>query len=55
MWGDVLKLEDGRYYTSYSLAGELASEAVKESGEYYNLNVELTAGYMTARNWKECH
>lgn len=47
--------KDDRYFTSYSIAGQLAAESVKESGEAYNLNVELTAGYMFGRNWKDCH
>ena len=55
IWGDVLHAPDGRFYTAYSRAGELASEAVTEAGEYYKLNVPLTAGYMIARNWRECH
>lgn len=50
-----MKTKDGRYFTSYSLAGELAAEAVKEAGEYYKLNVELTAGYMFGANWRDCH
>ena len=54
-WGDVMETSDGRWFTSYSLAGKLAADAVKESGEYYKLNVELTAGYMFGYNWKDCH
>lgn len=55
IWGDVMKSKDGRYFTSYSIAGRLASDAVKEAGEYYKLNVELTAGYMFGANWRDCH
>lgn len=54
-WGDVMEGKNNTYFTSYSLAGQLASEAVKETGEYYGLNVELTAGYMFGYNWKDCH
>jgi hypothetical protein len=54
-WSDVAKAPDGRYYRAYSIVGELAQKAVQEAGQYYNLNVELTAGYMVGRNWKECH
>jgi len=54
-WSDVSKSPDGRYYRAYSIVGKLAQEAVKEAGEYYNLNIELTAGYSVGRNWKECH
>lgn len=55
VWGDVKEGKGGKFFTSYSLAGQLAAESVKESGEYYKLNVELTAGYMFGRNWKDCH
>ena len=54
-WGDVMEGKNGTFFTSFSLAGELASQAVKEAGEYYNLNVELTAGYMFGYNWRDCH
>lgn len=42
-------------YVGYCRAGELAIHAVKEAGDYYGLNVELTAGYMLGKNWAECH
>lgn len=45
----------GVYYVGYCRAGELAIQAVREAGEYYGLNVELTAGYMLGKNWAECH
>jgi hypothetical protein len=54
-WSDTGHAPDGRYYKAYSVVGELAQKAVKEAGQYYNLNVELTAGYSIGRNWKECH
>jgi hypothetical protein len=54
-WSDVSHAPDGRYYRAYTIVGELAQKAVKEAGEYYGLNVELTAGYAIGRNWKECH
>ena len=53
-WSDVIHNDKG-WFRAYCRAGELASEAVKEAGEYYKLNVELTAGYIIGRNWKECH
>lgn len=53
-WSDVGHSDKG-WYVGYCRAGELAVEAVKEAGEYYKLNVELTAGYILGRNWKECH
>lgn len=35
--------------------GKLAKEAVKEAGEYFNLNLPLDADIMVGRNWAECH
>lgn len=43
------------YYVGYCLAGQLAVESVKEAGEYYKLNVDLTAGYMIGDSWGSCH
>lgn len=54
MWSDVGHSPKG-YYVAYSRAGELALEAVKEAGEYYNLNIDLTAGYMVGNSWASCH
>lgn len=54
VWSDVGHSERG-YYVGHCRAGELAVEAVREAGEYYKLNVELTAGYILGRNWAECH
>lgn len=53
-WSDVLHSAKG-YYFGYNRAGELATMAVTMAGQYYKLNVELTAGYMLGRNWCECH
>lgn len=53
-WGEVSHTPKG-YYCAYSDVGVLAVESVKESGEYYNLNVELTAGYIIHKNWAGCH
>jgi len=54
VWSDIGHSDKG-WYVGYCRAGELAVEAVKEAGEYYKLNVELTAGYILGRNWAECH
>ena len=54
MWSDVGHSEKG-YYVGYCRAGELAVESVNEAGEYYKLNVPLTAGYMVGTNWATCH
>jgi len=54
VWSDIGHT-DKCYYIGYCRAGELAIEAVKEAGEHYNLNVELTAGYMLGTSWKDCH
>lgn len=53
-WSDVGHFGD-KYYVGYCRAGELAVIAVKKAGEYYKLNVELTAGYMLGNSWKTCH
>lgn len=43
------------YYVGYCLAGELAVKSVLEAGQYYKLNVDLTAGYMLGTDWASCH
>lgn len=53
-WSDVGHSAKG-WYVGYCQAGVLAVEAVKEAGEYYNLNIELTAGYMLGIHWASCH
>mgnify|MGYP005994347769 CR=1 FL=1 len=53
-WAEVGH-SDKAFYTAYSRPGELATKAVKESGEYYGLNVDLTAGYIIGRSWQETH
>lgn len=55
IWSDIKSNVKGGFFVAYSRAGELAAQAVKEAGEYYGLNVELTAGYMVHRNWAGCH
>lgn len=55
IWSDIKPSPKGGFYVAYSLAGELAAKAVKQAGEYYNLNVDLTAGYMLGYNWADCH
>ncbi len=54
VWSDIGHSAKG-YYVGYCRAGELATEAVREAGQYYKLNVELTAGYMLGTNWATCH
>lgn len=54
VWSDVIHNEKG-WFRAYNRAGELATVAVKQAGEYYKLNVELTAGYMIGTNWATCH
>jgi len=53
-WSDVGHSSKG-WYVGYCQAGVLAVEAVREAGEYYNLNIELTAGYMLGIHWASCH
>lgn len=55
IWSDVGHAKDGRFFRSWCRAGELAAESVKEAGQYYNLNVELTAGYVVGSGWDNCH
>lgn len=55
IWSDIKPSPKGGFYVAYCRAGELAAEAVREAGEYYNLNVELTAGYMVNKDWAGCH
>lgn len=54
VWSDISKSDKG-WYIAWCRAGELAAKAVKDSGDYYGLNVELTAGYIIGRSWAECH
>ena len=53
-WSDISHSDKG-FYCGYSLPGIMAVEAVREAGEYYKLNVELTAGYIIGYSWKSCH
>ena len=55
IWSDVGHAKDGRFFRSWCRAGELAAESVKEAGQYYKLNVELTAGYVIGSGWDNCH
>lgn len=54
IWSEPVHNESG-WWRGYCRAGELASIAVRMSGEYYNLNVKLSADYALGRNWAECH
>lgn len=55
IWANVHESPKGGWFTAYSRAGELASVAVNKAGEYYNLNVPLTAGYDVGNSWASCH
>jgi hypothetical protein len=55
IWSDIKPAKNGGFYVAYCRAGELAIESVVEAGRYYNLNVDLSAGYMLGRNWRDCH
>lgn len=55
IWANVHESPKGGWFTAYSRAGELASIAVNKAGEYYNLNVPLTAGYDVGSSWSTCH
>lgn len=54
LWSDVIHNDKG-WYRAYNRSGELAVKSVQESGKYYKLNVDLTAGYMIGTNWATCH
>lgn len=55
IWANVHESPKGGWFTAYSRAGELASLAVIKAGEYYKLNVQLTAGYDVGSSWASCH
>lgn len=53
-WSDPVHNDKG-WFRGYCRAGELASIAVREAGQYFKLSVELSAGYTLGRNWSETH
>ena len=53
-WSTTHQIEDG-YELSYSIVGDLALQAVTQAGQYYKLNVPLTAEYMIGKNWSDVH
>jgi hypothetical protein len=55
IWSDIGHSKGDRYFVAYTQAGELAAQAVKEAGEHFGLEVELTAGYVIGQNWGNCH
>ena len=55
IWSDIKEAKQGGFFVAYSRAGELAAMAVTQAGRDYNLNVDLTAGYVLGRNWRDCH
>ena len=46
---------DSSYDLSYSIVGDLALQVVAQAGQYYALNVPLTAEYMIGKSWAEVH
>jgi hypothetical protein len=54
VWSVVLQSDKG-WFRAYSVVGELATKAVRLSGQYYNMNVDLSADYIVGRNWAEAH
>lgn len=54
VWSDPVHNAKG-WFRGYCRAGELATMAVRMSGEYYKLNVPLSAGYMLGTDWASCH
>lgn len=55
IWANIHESPKGGWFTAYSLPGELASRAVHLAGRYYNMNVDLTAGYDIGASWRDCH
>lgn len=55
IWSDVKESAKGGWYVGYTLAGQLAAQAVQGSGDYYKMKIDLTAGYMLEYNWAGCH
>ena len=53
-WSSVHQTSEG-YVLSYSIVGDLALQAVAQAGQYYKLNVPLTAEYAVGTNWRYCH
>ncbi len=54
IWSEPVHNDKG-WFRGYCRAGELAAQSVREAGEYFKLNVELSAGYILGRTWAECH
>lgn len=54
-WSDIKPNPKGGVFVGYCLAGHLAVESVGEVGKDFGLNVDLTAGYMIGRSWRDCH
>lgn len=46
---------NGKYFVAYCRSGELAALSCGYASSYYNLNVELSGGYILGRNWADCH
>lgn len=55
IWSDIKPSPRGGVFVAYCRAGELAVQAVTQSGRDLGMKVDLTAGYMVGRNWAECH
>jgi len=45
----------GKWFVAYCRSGELSALSCKYSSDYYNLNVDLSGGYIVGQNWKDCH
>jgi hypothetical protein len=53
-WSSAHQTSEG-YVLSYSIVGDLALQAVAQAGQYYKLNVPLTAEYAVGSCWRDCH
>lgn len=55
VWSDIKDSPKGGVYVAYCKAGELAVQAVTQSGRDYGMVIDLTAGYMVEKSWAGCH
>ena len=44
-----------KYFVAYCRSGELAALSCEYASNYYNLNVDLSGGYIVGGNWADCH
>ena len=55
IWSDIKASPKGGVYVAYCKGGQMAIEAVNESGRDFGMVIDLTAGYMVEKSWAGCH